>query len=154
MKRLTFTSMVLLAGVCAAFVAPAVAQHEHPAGDPGRDVTLLNQSFGEAQVQRDVAKLDRLLADDFTLINPAGKTLNKAQFLADMSSGELRYESLNYDDVELRVYRDVALATGRVVRKGQYKGQDNSGQFRFIHVFVRHQGHWQISIAQATRISQ
>jgi tetratricopeptide (TPR) repeat protein len=36
MKRLTFISMALLAAVCATFVAPAVAQHEHPAGDPGR----------------------------------------------------------------------------------------------------------------------
>jgi len=35
MKRLTCISMVL-AGVCAAFVAPVAAQHEHPAGDPGR----------------------------------------------------------------------------------------------------------------------
>jgi hypothetical protein len=34
MKRLTFICMVLLVGVCAAFVPPAVAQHEHPAGDP------------------------------------------------------------------------------------------------------------------------
>ncbi len=36
MKRLTFISAVLLLGACAAFVLPAVAQHEHPAGDPGR----------------------------------------------------------------------------------------------------------------------
>jgi len=28
--------MVLLVGVCTAFVPPAVAQHEHPAGDPGK----------------------------------------------------------------------------------------------------------------------
>src|SRR5450631_4356708 len=35
MKRLTFC-MVLLVGVCAAFVPPAVAQHEHPAGDPSK----------------------------------------------------------------------------------------------------------------------
>jgi hypothetical protein len=34
MKGLTFTSVVLIAGVCAAFVTPALAQHEHPAGDP------------------------------------------------------------------------------------------------------------------------
>jgi len=34
MKQRTFTSVVLLLGVCAAFVAPAFAQHEHPAGDP------------------------------------------------------------------------------------------------------------------------
>jgi len=29
-----FMPMVLLVGVCATFVAPAVAQHDHPAGDP------------------------------------------------------------------------------------------------------------------------
>ncbi len=36
MHRLTFICMVLLVGVCAAFVPPAVAQHEHPAGDPSK----------------------------------------------------------------------------------------------------------------------
>ena len=36
MKRITFISMVLLAGACATLVASADAQHEHPAGDPGR----------------------------------------------------------------------------------------------------------------------
>jgi tetratricopeptide (TPR) repeat protein len=35
MKRFTLIAMVPIA-VCAAFVAPAVAQHEHPAGDPGK----------------------------------------------------------------------------------------------------------------------
>ena len=34
MKRLTFTAVVLIVCVCAAFVPPAFAQHEHPAGDP------------------------------------------------------------------------------------------------------------------------
>jgi ketosteroid isomerase-like protein len=118
-------------------------------------VNPVDETGRTAQVQRDIAKLDRLLAGDFTLINPpAGRLLNKSQFLADLSSGDLRYESLNYDDIGLRAYRDVALVTGRVVRKGQYKGQDNSGQFRFIYVFVKHQGRWQIAIAQATRIAQ
>ena len=37
MKRLTFICMVLLVGVCAAFVPPEFGQqHEHPAGDPGK----------------------------------------------------------------------------------------------------------------------
>jgi tetratricopeptide (TPR) repeat protein len=36
MKRLTFISMILLAVVCASFMPPAVAQHEHPAADPGK----------------------------------------------------------------------------------------------------------------------
>ena len=36
MKRLSVISVALLFGVCAAFVRSAVAQHEHPAGDPGK----------------------------------------------------------------------------------------------------------------------
>ena len=36
MKQFTFICIVLLAGVWAAFIPPAVAQHEHPAGDPGK----------------------------------------------------------------------------------------------------------------------
>jgi len=36
MKRLTFFLSVLLVGLCALFVPSAVAQHEHPAGDPGK----------------------------------------------------------------------------------------------------------------------
>jgi hypothetical protein len=36
MKRLTFFLGVLLVSLCALFVPSAVAQHEHPAGDPGK----------------------------------------------------------------------------------------------------------------------
>ena len=35
MKRFTLIPMALIA-ICATFVAPAVAQHEHPEGDPGK----------------------------------------------------------------------------------------------------------------------
>ena len=114
----------------------------------------LNQRFGEAQVRRDVAELGQMLTDDFGLVNPAGMALNRSQFLADLSSGDLKYDSLNYEDVLVRVFPESALVTGRVVRKGQYKGQDNSGQFRFVHVFVTNQGRWRILFAQATRIAQ
>jgi hypothetical protein len=36
MQRLTFISMILLAVVGASFMPSAAAQHEHPAGDPGK----------------------------------------------------------------------------------------------------------------------
>jgi tetratricopeptide (TPR) repeat protein len=36
MKRFSLTSIVLLAGLYATLVASALAQHEHPAGDPGK----------------------------------------------------------------------------------------------------------------------
>jgi hypothetical protein len=36
MNRLTLISMFLIASACAAFAPPVLAQHEHPAGDPGK----------------------------------------------------------------------------------------------------------------------
>ena len=36
MKRPAFLSMVLLVAVCVAFARPAVAQHEHPTGEPAK----------------------------------------------------------------------------------------------------------------------
>jgi len=36
MKRLTFICTVVFVGLCLAFVPQAIAQHEHPAGDPGK----------------------------------------------------------------------------------------------------------------------
>jgi len=36
MRRLPFIFTLQVLGVCTAFTAPAVAQHEHPAGDPGK----------------------------------------------------------------------------------------------------------------------
>jgi len=36
MKRITLISVILIFGLRAAFVQPAIAQHEHPAGDPAK----------------------------------------------------------------------------------------------------------------------
>ena len=55
MKRITFICMVPLVGVCAAFVPPAVAQHEHPAGDPGRpqrEFPRFLRTIGSAAIQQ------------------------------------------------------------------------------------------------------
>lgn len=67
--------ILIIAVLAMAVLPPALGQSDRKKttqSEPGIHVTLLNQSFGEAQVQRDIGKLDRLLADDFTLINLAG----------------------------------------------------------------------------------
>lgn len=52
MKRLTFISMVLGAGMCAIVVAPTRAQHEHPAGAPGKLGKVSFPVSCEASVQQ------------------------------------------------------------------------------------------------------
>jgi len=55
---------------------------------------------------------------------------------------------------QVRVYGNSPVVTSRAALKGQRQGQDISGQYRGIDVYVKKQGRWQIVAAQATYIPQ
>lgn len=102
----------------------------------------------------DTAALDRIYADDYTLVNPSGAVTTKAQRLAALKSGELKYESVSVDEVNIRSYGDTAVVTDRATVKLQDKGQDLSGQYRVTLTFVKIKGAWQLVAAQNTRITE
>ena len=80
--------------------------------------------------------------------------IGRAQRLAEIQSGNRKLELFSVTDVQVRVYGDTAVVTSRAMLKGQRQGQDISGQFRGIDVYVKKQGSWQVVAAQATRIAQ
>ena len=104
--------------------------------------------------RNDVAALDRVYADDYTLINEDGNLTTKAPRLAAIKSGELKFESASFDDVNVRFYGDTAVATYRVAIKAQFKGQDVGGALRVTTTFVKMKNRWQSVATQATRIAQ
>jgi len=110
----------------------------------------LNTALGSS----DTAALDRIYADDYTLVNMSGAVTTKAQRLAAIKSGELKYESISVDQVNIRSYGDTAVVTDRATVKLQDKGQDLSGQYRVTLTFVKIKGAWQLVAAQNTRITE
>jgi ketosteroid isomerase-like protein len=128
---------------------------------PGKDTSAdearirqLNEESGEAQIKRDIAALDRMLADDFILTRANGAVVNKAQNLADVQAGDRSFTSYKSDDVRVRLYGDAAVLTGQVTSSVTYKGQDFSGRFRYTKVFVKRDGQWRIVAWQATLMPQ
>jgi ketosteroid isomerase-like protein len=102
----------------------------------------------------DTAALDRIYANDYTLVNPWGAITTKEQRLAAIKSGELKYESVSFDEPNIRSYGDTAVVTARVTVKGKEKDQDLSGQYRVTLTFVKMKGPWQLVAAQNTRITE
>jgi Domain of unknown function (DUF4440) len=107
-----------------------------------------------AQLTNNIATLDRLWSDDHTFTNPLGVVQTKAERLAEIKSGARKLESFNIDDIQVRVYDNTAVVTGRGTLKGQLRGNDLSIQARGIDVYVKKEGAWQLVAAQATRIVQ
>ena len=129
------------------------SQSQPAAQDAKQELKQLTEQYIAALKGKDTATLERIWADDLTFINPDGVLLTKAQRLANIQSGATRFDSLEPISRTVRVYGDTAVINGLTTLKGQYSGQETSGQYRITQVLVRRGGAWQIVALQLTPIA-
>jgi ketosteroid isomerase-like protein len=111
----------------------------------------LNDEWVKALVRRDVPTLDRIMAEDFLFAYPLEGD-DKHQFLDDVSSGDLRVEFLNRENVSVRIWGATAVVTARDAAKWFYQGREWSGNYKIIHVYAKRDAQWQLVAVQACHI--
>ena len=104
----------------------------------------LGRQWAAAERSGDVDGLGPLLADDFLLVGPLGFVLDKAQYLGSRRSGDLKHDSLVWEDVRVRVYGAAAVAVGSQTQRSTYQGRDASGRFRVTQIAVQQPRGWAI----------
>ena len=119
-----------------------------------QQVRQLEHEWIDAFVRGNTETLDRILADDFIFTDPEGRLLTKAEWIADMTSGELTFESINIDELQVRMYGDAAVANGRVTVKARTKEGGFDGQYCYTDMYVKRGGRWQAVAEQATLLTQ
>jgi ketosteroid isomerase-like protein len=118
------------------------------------ELKQIQQRLIRAWVSRDRETINSILADDWIVTDPAGRVLTKAEVMTEFDSGERKLESGTIDDVNVRLFYNVAVVTGRTAATGSYQGQSISVKLRFTDVFVKRSGNWQAVASQATLIAQ
>jgi len=98
----------------------------------------------QAQIHADKVALDRIYADDFIGVGPSGTVRKKPQVISDFTSGELKFQSITTDEVEIRIYGNTAVETGRSTMIGEDKGKPVPRDNRFTRVWVKQKGRWQL----------
>jgi ketosteroid isomerase-like protein len=98
----------------------------------------------QAHISADTAALDRIYAEDFIGIRPSGTVRTKPQVLSDFTSGTLQFQSITIDDVQVRVYGNTAVETGRSTMHGQDKNKTVPVDNRFTRVWVKQSGRWRL----------
>jgi ketosteroid isomerase-like protein len=153
MKGILAVLVLVLAVSCQAF---AQAKPAAPAKSASveQELIKLENDWNNAMVKRDVAALSRILADDWTIIDPDGTITTKTEFLADFKSGVDAYTSAVADEMKARVYGDAAVVLGRDTVKEQHKGKDISGQYRFTDTWIKKAGRWQCVASAFSKIAQ
>jgi ketosteroid isomerase-like protein len=100
----------------------------------------------------DVPALENLLSDDLVYTHATGWRQTKAEFLASVRTGEIKYHSFTSTDVKVRVYGSTALVTGRASVKARAKGQELNVELVYLEAFVKQDGRWQLAAWQSTRV--
>ena len=136
----------------------AVAQTSKQTSGNGtveQTIRQLENENREATLNNDAKTIERLLADNWMNTNADGTVTTKVQLMEILKSNPFKIDSIEYDDVMVRVYKDAAVVTGRTTTKR--KGQDNNTitrQVRFTRVYAKRDRRWQVVAAQSTPITQ
>src|SRR5919205_4612640 len=112
------------------------------ATDVEDEIRRVECEWGDAFERKDMATLDRLMADEYILTDPLGNVRSKSESLAAIQTNQLNFESTESDDVKVRINGDTAVVTGRSTFRGRYKGWSMAGRYQYTDVLVKRRGSW------------
>jgi ketosteroid isomerase-like protein len=117
-----------------------------------QEVIAFRNRYIEAEENRDMAFLEKILADDFFALNPQGKLLDKAGQLENLKRPDRTLKVLNPRETHVQFYANgqVAILTEHVTVDGTDKGKPFGGEYRFLRVFAKQNGNWKVVLAQGS----
>jgi ketosteroid isomerase-like protein len=119
-----------------------------PAANNEADVKKLIADLAAALGKNDVAALDKIYGDDYMLVQQDGTIATKAERIAAIKSGDLKFENVAFNNVKVRSYGDSAVALCDSSGKSMNKGKEVTTSYRIT--FVAHKGKdgWHLVSAQ------
>ena len=106
-----------------------------------------------AMMRSDTAALRTRLADDLAYTHTTGARQNKAEFLRTLASGQLRYHSIAPTERMVRfLSAEGAVVVGRSNMRVESGGEILAFAIRYLAVYRRFAGEWQLVAWQSTRL--
>ena len=146
-------SSVLAAVLATAFAAPAVglAQAAVSAADEAA-VRRVEDRRIQALIDDDFATLESIFGDDLTYTHSNALVDTKASYMESLRSGRTKYETVERQPSDVRLYGDSAVMTGQATMR--LRGQPAPIVLRYTLVYVRRGGAWRMVAWQSTRLPQ
>lgn len=114
----------------------------------------LEAEWNQAEVKKDFALLDRVLADDYTDTQPEGSIVTKAQTIASLRSGEDVITSCALSNLRVRVYGDAAVVLYLYRVRENFQAKDVSGAYQITDTWVKRHESWQLVASHASKLAK
>jgi ketosteroid isomerase-like protein len=131
---------------------PVFVEATEPSPDE-RQLLKLEDDWIRALKTHDRKLLDRIVAKDFTFIEPDGTVRAREEYLADRSGDNADIESFTSSAIEVRVFGVSALVTGVAHITERRQGTRYRFSLRWKELWVKDAGRWQVLAGQATPVN-
>jgi len=148
--RLAFRLLFLSFGLA---LADSGLMAQEPASLDRKALLASNSARFTAMVRGDLPALDTLLGPELSYIHSDGALESKAQFLATLRTGRLRYQAIEPSDLKTRLYGDVGIVTGRSRMRLLAGSELLQFSVRFTAIYRRTAKNWVLVAWQSTRVS-
>jgi len=118
------------------------------------DLARAASDFDHAQFDNDITTLERLIADDYVLVNSDASVETKAQSIADFSVPGFKVDPYVMEEKVAIVWGDGAVLGGLVHLSWTQDGKHQTRLLRLAYVWTKRSGRWQTTYTQVTRVPQ
>jgi len=118
-----------------------------------REVLQMEEARVQAMLAGNLPVLNEFLSADLTYVHSGGQLETKSEFIERLKTGHLRYRRLDREEVRARVYGETAVITGRAHVEVDADGEKRAFEIRFLDVWVRQNGRWQMVAWESTRLT-
>ena len=112
------------------------------------ELVELAHDLARAVSDHDVARLDELLATEFTLQGAAGQ-LDRDEFL-QAAAGPYEIDEFTYEQIDPEIYGNTAVLVSRYSQVARLDGRDLSHRMHVTDIWTRRDARWQIVRRHAT----
>jgi uncharacterized protein Usg len=92
----------------------------------------------------------RVYSDDFSGTLSHGQPVDRTTFINAVQTAEVKYDNFDASDINVRLYKDAAIATCLWSARGTFQGQRFTSQMRVIHVYINTPRGWRVVSGQIT----
>jgi ketosteroid isomerase-like protein len=122
-----------------------------------QEIKKLDLAEADAIQRKDVAALNKLLAEDFTVNNPRNEVIKgREEVYALMRNGTINYSAFVREPEAFLIYEDTVVVMGRETIKsaGSAAGAEQIVRRRYTNIWMKKKGKWFLTARHASVICQ
>lgn len=114
----------------------------------------IEDNFNRAVVKNDIAEIKKCITSDWVLVDSQGGIIPQERFFEVLKQGLLSHSAMSKEVLRVKMYRGVALVTGRGQNTGTWQGEPMEADEWITDVYKKDGDEWLCVLTHLTPVKK